>query len=161
MNDQTTNFNEGMVHEFYERRIDCLLCLELKDIVGQANKLFDCILKQRNASVIVERALSQHLINADTKELTGDAEFYIKLVEMMQDYPTVHRQQYEKEYDKAVNRFTLQFLQEFATPDGGINWAKLVQFNSGKDRPKQKRTLAKTKSQPGVIRESTLDYKTE
>jgi hypothetical protein len=45
-----------------------------------------------------------------------------------------HRAIYEQEWNKAVNRFEREFLNEFATEDGGINWEKLTQFNSGKDK---------------------------
>lgn len=65
------------------------------------------------------------------EELTGDSDFYQKLMRLMQDYPIVHRALYEEERAKAVNRFTLEFLQEFSTEDGGIDWEKLLRFNSG------------------------------
>jgi len=46
-------------------------------------------------------------------------------------YPEEHRKQYEEEWAKAVNRFTRDFLVEFANADGSIDWEKLVEFNSG------------------------------
>lgn len=64
-------------------------------------------------------------------ELTGDSEFYLKLIRLMKDYPVQHRVTFEEEWGKAVNRFERDFLNEFATPDGGIDWEKLVRFNSG------------------------------
>lgn len=50
----------------------------------------------------------------------------------MRDYPANHRTEYIEERAKAVNRFTLEFLTDFSTKDGGIDWEKLVKFNSGK-----------------------------
>lgn len=52
----------------------------------------------------------------------------------MRDYPTRHRAIYDTERAKAVNRFTKEFLEEFSTEDGAIDWEKLVRFNSGKER---------------------------
>lgn len=64
-------------------------------------------------------------------ELTGDPQFYIKLLDWMGEFPARHRQEYEKAYGKAVNRLTREFLLDFATPEGDIDWAKLLEFNSG------------------------------
>jgi hypothetical protein len=71
------------------------------------------------------------------EELTGDPDFFLKLIRLMKDYPIAHRLLYREEYDKAVNRFTKAFLDEFANADGGIDWDKLVKFNSGKEQPKR------------------------
>lgn len=46
-------------------------------------------------------------------------------------FPARHRQEYEKAYGKAVNRLTREFLLEFATAEGDIDWVKLLEFNSG------------------------------
>lgn len=66
------------------------------------------------------------------EEITGDPDFYLKLVHAMRDYPAAHRAVYEKEWDEAVNRFEREFLNEFSEADGSIDWEKLVSFNSGK-----------------------------
>ncbi len=65
------------------------------------------------------------------EELTGDCDFYLKLIELMRDYPQKHRLLFQEEYHKALNRFTKEFLDEFSTEDGSINWTKLTKFNSG------------------------------
>jgi hypothetical protein len=69
-------------------------------------------------------------------ELTGDANFYLKLTELMNDYPRNHRIEFEKEWNKAVNRFERDILNEFAMPDGSIDWNKLTEFNSGSPEAK-------------------------
>ena len=74
------------------------------------------------------------------EELTGDPDFYLKLIRLMLDYPIAHRILYREEYDKAVNRFTKDFLEEFANADGGIDWEKLVRFNSSKEAPSRKKS---------------------
>ena len=75
------------------------------------------------------------------EELTGDSEFYIKLVMLMKEYPADHRIEFEEEWAKAVNRFDKEFLIEFSRTDGSIDWEKLVRFNSG--------TKSATKSKQG------------
>ncbi|MBI4313770.1 MAG: cytoplasmic protein [Candidatus Omnitrophica bacterium] len=66
------------------------------------------------------------------EELTGDPEFYLKLMRLMKDYPRRHRQQYKLEWSKAVNRFEREFLIAFSMPSGEIDWEKFARFNSGK-----------------------------
>lgn len=68
------------------------------------------------------------------EELTGDPEFYQKLIAMMEsDIIRKHREEYRIEYQKAVNRYVREFTVDFCKPDGAIDWEKLLRFNSGKD----------------------------
>lgn len=66
------------------------------------------------------------------EELTGDLDFYLKLVRVMKNHPAKHRPVYQRAWSNAVNRFTREFLQDFCRPSGEIEWEKLVAFNSGK-----------------------------
>ncbi len=68
------------------------------------------------------------------EELTGDPNFYLKLISLMRDYPKQHRIQFEEEWDKAINRFEYDFLNNFGNKDESIDWEKLLRFNSGKER---------------------------
>jgi len=77
------------------------------------------------------------------EELTGDSDFYLKLIRLMKDYPTKHRLQFEEQWSKAINRFELEFLKDFATSDGGIDWEKLTNFNSSVNSPKSKKSKHK------------------
>lgn len=52
----------------------------------------------------------------------------------MGHYASKHRPDFEQEWDKAINRFERDFLNNFGNPDGSINWEKLVRFNSGKEK---------------------------
>jgi len=67
------------------------------------------------------------------EEITGDSEFYLKLIRAMRDHPRANRVVYDKAWSSAVNRFTKEFLDGFSKSDGSIDWEKLVRFNSGKD----------------------------
>jgi len=65
------------------------------------------------------------------QEITGDPDFYLKIVRLMKDRPQAHRPHYEESWGAAVNRFTRDFIAEFCFPDGTIDWEKLTKFNSG------------------------------
>lgn len=69
------------------------------------------------------------------EELTGDPDFYLKLIRLMKDYPPQHRRLYKKEWNRSVNRFEREFLQDFSTEAGDIDWEKLAEFNSSRQRP--------------------------
>lgn len=67
------------------------------------------------------------------KEITGDPDFYLKLIRLMKNEPSKHRVVYKKAWAAAINRFTAEFIKDFCNLDGSINWEKLVRFNSGED----------------------------
>jgi hypothetical protein len=73
------------------------------------------------------------------QEITGDTDFYLKLIRLMKDVPQRNRPKFRAEWDQAVNRFTRDFMKEFCRPDGSIDWEKLVAFNSAAKPPKRKR----------------------
>ena len=65
------------------------------------------------------------------KELTGDAKFYVRIIQAMRDKPQEHKAQYKNEWEKAKNRFLREFTTDFCKKDGSIDWEKLLEFNSG------------------------------
>lgn len=64
-------------------------------------------------------------------ELTGDAEFYIKLIRFMNELPEKYIANFDEAYQKASNRLVKEFTNEFCNDDGSIDWEKIVEFNSG------------------------------
>lgn len=64
-------------------------------------------------------------------ELTGDDEFYIKIIDFMGMLPEQYVAAYKESYNKAFNRLVREFSIDFCNEDGSINWEKLVEFNSG------------------------------
>jgi hypothetical protein len=66
-------------------------------------------------------------------EITGDPDFFLRLVSLMKDEPSRHRLAYKKAWARAVNGFTAEFIRDFCNGDGSIDWEKLVRFNSGED----------------------------
>ncbi len=67
-------------------------------------------------------------------EITGDPDFYLKLIRLMKDEPAQHRIVYQKAWASAINLFTAEFIKDFCNADGSICWEKLVEFNSGVGR---------------------------
>ena len=64
-------------------------------------------------------------------ELTGDEEFYIKIIHFMGTMPEQYVASYKESYNKAANRLIREFSNSFCKEDGAIDWEKLVEFNSG------------------------------
>lgn len=72
------------------------------------------------------------------QEITGNPDFYLKIIDLMKDKPLEHLTAYKDAWDATLNRFTRDFTNDFCLEDGHINWGKLTEFNSG--IPKQKET---------------------
>lgn len=64
------------------------------------------------------------------EEITGDSDFYLKIIRLMKNKPQEHAAEYKKAWDAAINRFTGEFIAEFCFSDGNIDWEKLTKFNS-------------------------------
>ena len=64
-------------------------------------------------------------------ELTGDEEFYIKIINYMGTMPEQYVAEYKESYNKAANRLVREFSNSFCKEDGSIDWETLVEFNSG------------------------------
>jgi len=119
--------------------------LSLRSRMLKLHKQFDALLGhgygRKNSDPTAKRIYRIRSGQAFWEELTGDPDFYLKLIRLMRDQPIEHRTVYEQEWSKAVNRFEREFLNEFATEDGGIDWKKLARLNSGKGKtgPEKKR----------------------
>lgn len=64
-------------------------------------------------------------------KLTGDNEFYLKLISFMGNLPEKYITQFKESYNKASNRLLKEFITQFCDDEGTIDWNKLVEFNSG------------------------------
>ena len=73
--------------------------------------------------------------------ITGDKEFYTKIIYYMDTLPEKYIDSYKKSYDKASNRLVREFSIEFCNPDGSIDWEKIVDYNSGSPKRKAKEEL--------------------
>lgn len=65
------------------------------------------------------------------EQLTGDPDFYKKIITFMGTMPEQYVASYKESYNKAANRLMREFSNSFCKEDGSIDWEKLVEFNSG------------------------------
>jgi hypothetical protein len=65
--------------------------------------------------------------------ISGDEDLYTDMIEPLGHKAKEKNEAFWVEYTKAINKFTLEFSQEYCATDGAILWKKLVQFNSGKN----------------------------
>lgn len=63
--------------------------------------------------------------------LTGDPEFYTKIIGFMGTRPDEYAKQFEEAYAKAENRMVREFTVKYCKEDGSIDWDTLIKFNSG------------------------------
>jgi Type II restriction endonuclease EcoO109I len=69
--------------------------------------------------------------------ISGDTELYIKLIEPLGHKAKERNEEFLKSYSRIINKFTLEFSNQFCSIEGDIDWKKLVQFNSGKTSHKK------------------------
>lgn len=72
------------------------------------------------------------------ESLTGDKEFYKKIISYMDTLPQQYIDDFNTSYNKAYNRLVKDFSNEFCNQDGTINWEKLVDYNSGSPKRKER-----------------------
>jgi hypothetical protein len=77
------------------------------------------------------------------ERVTGDPEFYLKLSRLMKDDPDRHKIAFAETWARAENRFVREFTERFCAADGKILWDLLVQYNSGRTKPKFEKPTAK------------------
>ncbi len=110
--------------------------MALRSRVRKLGKQFDAILGHAYGRLKTEPSRSQIYRDLSGEafwdELTGDPDFYLKLVRLMEeDIIRRHRQEYEAAWQKAVNRYVREFTVEFCDDEGAIDWEALLRINSG------------------------------
>lgn len=73
-------------------------------------------------------------------ELTGDEEFYLRILKVMATRPVEHKNAYQKEWTKAKNRFVREFSEKYCKENGEIDWEKILRMNSRRKKPRQEET---------------------
>ncbi len=121
---QTARMND----EFQE--LQNRLRQHLKNLRKQFDPILGCSYGKRISEPTKSRRYRIISGQAFWQEITGDPDFYLKLVHLMRDYPDKQRERYQQEWSKAVNRFTRDLLNEFADEEGTLDWEKIVRFNS-------------------------------
>jgi hypothetical protein len=105
--------------------------------------------EQRDAKDFTEMA-GQRL----WEHLTGETDFYLRIIRLMKTKPLEHRPRFTDEYDKAKNRFVKEFLSKYSLQDGSIDWDQLAQIISEIKPPRQKPEMParkKSKRNTGTV----------
>lgn len=75
--------------------------------------------------------------------ITGDKDFYTKIISYMDELPEQYIDAYNVSYSKATNRLVRDFSYEFCNSDGTIDWVKIVDYNSGSPKRKAREEFFK------------------
>ncbi len=62
--------------------------------------------------------------------ISGNESLYTEIIEPLGHKAKEKNDQFLNEYSKVVNKFTMEFMQNFCDLEGQILWEKIVQFNS-------------------------------
>lgn len=62
--------------------------------------------------------------------ISGNPKLYVEIIEPINSWSKVKNDEFNQEYGRILNVFEAEFLKDYC-PDGYINWAKLVELNSG------------------------------
>lgn len=105
-------------------------------LAKQAKKRFEPIIgysygRKKTSSKGLAKIYTELAGQAFWKELTGDDNFYVKLIGYMDKKPEKYIEEFEISYQKAANRLVKDFTTQFCNDDGSIDWETLVKFNSG------------------------------
>ncbi len=111
--------------------------LELRSRLQKTGKGFDAIIAycygRATGGTPPNRVFRRLAGQPFWEELTGDGEFYIKIIHAMRDLPDQHRISYTAALETLTARLRADFGVNFLHPDGKIHWDRLLAYNSGKD----------------------------
>lgn len=65
--------------------------------------------------------------------ISGNKNLYTEIVEPLGFKAKERNDEFVESYNKMINLFTKEFIEDFCDEDGQINWIKFVKFNSGND----------------------------
>lgn len=135
---------QAEVNNLHARRMEWLRSLTLLRLLRHIQSPLFILEAQTAADAVAKLMLLDMLVfearavsrlrsqEAEPQAFANSLIFDRKTIELLREYPTSQRVLYEQERAKAVNRFTLEFLNEFADVNGGIDWEKLLRFNSAR-----------------------------
>ena len=62
--------------------------------------------------------------------ISGNDNLFTDIIEPLGHQAKEKNEQFTKEYEKVINKFTLEFITTFCDADGNILWKEIVKFNS-------------------------------
>jgi hypothetical protein len=103
-----------------DKGIDCVV----GSATGRAKSRKTQTQKKRLARIVSGQAF--------WKEISNDPEFYVKLIESMDDKVVLDaKEHFDASYQQALAKYQGEFKKEFCRIDGSIDWEGIVKFNSG------------------------------
>ncbi|MEI6529797.1 MAG: PmeII family type II restriction endonuclease, partial [Candidatus Falkowbacteria bacterium] len=69
--------------------------------------------------------------------ISGISNLYTELVEPLGYRAREKSEEFQTSYARLLNKFTLEFGQDYCDSDGAINWKRLVEFNSSAGQPEK------------------------
>ncbi len=76
--------------------------------------------------------------------ISGNDSMYRDIVEPLGHRAKERNEEFGREYAKAANRFTAEFIRDYCTEEGAIDWKKIVAFNSATIKPKKPKRSKQT-----------------
>ena len=64
--------------------------------------------------------------------ISGEKDFHKKILKPIEIQAKDKNDEFLENYQKVVNKYVKEFLNEYCNDDGSINWEKIVEVNSGK-----------------------------
>ena len=62
--------------------------------------------------------------------ISGDKDCFMRIIKPLGHQAKIKNQAFLESYGQMVNRFTMEFANDFCNTDGAIDWEGLVRFNS-------------------------------
>ena len=122
--------------------------------VGSKETAFDAILGFSYGRTSEGKKAYRRLAGqAFWQEVSGDSEFYLKILEAMKDAPQQHREEFDTVRANEKNRLIQEFMLNFLAVDHSIDWGKLLRFNSSIAPPQRLKVIKKTQTGSQIIME--------
>jgi len=67
--------------------------------------------------------------------LSNEEEYYIRISHSIGKFATEHKELYQRSYIQTKSRILKQLMCNFVDDSGALNWAKIVEYNSGTKKP--------------------------
>lgn len=110
--------------------------MELRSRLGKTRKSLDCVLAygygRRCSPATRTRIFREVAGQAFWEEITGDPDFYLKMIDLIQPIAARNRGIFEEELAKVRNRLLKEFTEQFVKTDGSVNWRAITELNSSK-----------------------------
>lgn len=117
--------------------------MKLRSRLTKLNKQFDALLGhcygRRVSNPTQTKIFRESSGQVFWSELTGDDDFYKKLILFIDDIQVRHHLiDFERQWELIRNRYLKEFFEQYCKPTGEIDWEKIVEINSGRKHKSRK-----------------------